>query len=105
MLRTEWLDRSSMKVWIEVTSPYSGPTVELRMFESDRSTPLEFSAGSLSSWPMTMEKVVGEDRWEVVVDADDLDIDFGQALWIEVEFDNGADNRRVFTARATVKRG
>ena len=93
-----------MRVWLEITSEYTSPTVNLRAFRANRTTPITLT-DSQEEWPITMPQVSGQDRWEVILDADALDVRVGQVMHLEVLFDNGPENRRVFTGRVTVRRG
>lgn len=96
------LRRSSMEVTLTITSDFTDPTVSLTLYEADRTT--EVTALDDLSWPIDM----GDDTdgvWTAIIPGDELDVDVGDEIWIEIEFDDGADNYRMFTGRGIVEDG
>lgn len=106
MYRKPLLHSASARVSLEVFTDYDNPDVGLTVYFSDGETPVPVNAGaSFSEWPLALDRVQGQDRWETTIDCGDMDVRVGQALEMAVSFDDGSSNCRVFWQSVTVQRG
>ena len=106
MFRKPLLHNSSARVSLEVFTPFDNPDVGLTVYYSDSETPVPVNTGaSFSEWPLALERVGGQDRWETTLNCEDISVRVGQSLELAVSFDDGPANCRVFWQSVSVQRG